>query len=248
MSADSNSRRRRTSRGWVSLVQRNLSLVKYVLSKLSGKVPPSVDRDDLLAAGALGLIEAARRYDAGRRVPFHSYAIPRICGAMLDELRSHDWLSQDMRKQVNRLERRRAQLHQRDNAPPTTEALARDMGCSVERVARLSAVASAEPRHTGAEDDAPEPEERDLCVRLGTAPPRGPYERTAFEEQRRLLALAIAQLPPRERKVVVLRYHEELCLREIGQILGVTESRVSQIHREALRRLSRNLARMGSAP
>ncbi len=69
---------------WVSLVQQNFSLVKYVLSKLSGKIPPSVDRDDLLAAGSVGLIEAARRFDKNRNVPFHSYAIPRIWGSMLD--------------------------------------------------------------------------------------------------------------------------------------------------------------------
>ena len=75
-----------------ALVERNLPLVKYVLSKVSRNLPPHVDRDDLLAAGLLGLTEAARRFDPARNVPFHSYAIPRIWGAMLDELRSHDWL------------------------------------------------------------------------------------------------------------------------------------------------------------
>ena len=104
MSIHPHPEQRRDHCPWVPLVQQNLSLVKYVLSKLSGKIPPSVDRDDLLAAGSLGLIEAARRFDKKRNVPFHSYAIPRIWGAMLDELRSYDWLSQDMRKQVNKLE------------------------------------------------------------------------------------------------------------------------------------------------
>ena len=126
------------------------------------------------------------------------------------------------------------------------EALAKDMGCSVERIARLTAVARAEPRYTGGDGDSLEAEEKDLYDRLGTPPPRGPYERTEFAEQKRLLAAAIAQLPPQKRKVIILRYHEELCLREIGKTLGVTESRVSQIHREALRKLCWSLERMGS--
>ncbi len=86
-----------------SLVERNVPLVKYVLSKVARNLPPHVDRDDLLAAGLLGLTEAAQRFDAGRKVPFHSYAIPRIWGAMLDELRRYDWLSSDLRGQVKRL-------------------------------------------------------------------------------------------------------------------------------------------------
>ena len=216
-----------------------------MLSKLSGKLPPSVDRDDLLAAGSLGLIEAAKRFDKNRNVPFHSYAIPRIWGSMLDELRSQDWLSQDMRKQVNKLRQSRAQFRQKGIPYPTMEELAEDLGCSVERVARLSALAGSEPRHTGTDGDALDAQGKDSYTRLGTTPPRGPYERIEFDEQKKLLAEAIGKLPAREREVIILRYHEELYLREIGKILGVKESRVCQIHREALRKLHKTLKRAG---
>lgn len=230
---------------WDALVQRNLPLVKYVLSKVARNLPPSVDRDDLLSAGSLGLTEAARRYDPSRNVPFHSYAIPRIWGAMLDELRSHDRLSADLRSQVNKCRSSLSHLQQAGNALPTVEEVAGDLGYSVERVARLIHLARTD--HQASSTDASEVEvgEEGLRAHLGLRAPRGPYEEVEFEDQKRALARAIAELPQRERQVIVLRYHEELLLHEIGEMMNITESRVCQIHTQALTRLRTALHHAG---
>jgi RNA polymerase sigma factor for flagellar operon FliA len=225
------------------LVQQNLPLVKYVLSKLSRNLPPCVDRDDLLSAGALGLTEAARRYDPARKVPFHSYAIPRIWGAMLDELRSRDWLPADLRGRVKQLRQSLDAAHQMGRASPTTEELAESLGCVSDDLARLLAISKADQRKSsGAILNA---DTGALSARLGVRAPRGPYEEAEFDDRKRILAEAIQNLPERERQVVVLRYHEDLLLHEIGKVLDVTESRVCQIHTEALRRLKRALGRAG---
>ena len=225
------------------LVERNLPLVKYVLSKVARNLPPHVDRDDLLAAGSLGLTEAARRFDAGRKVPFHSYAIPRIWGAMLDELRRHDWLSTDLRGQVKRLRKSMDDARQKGRArhrrgtgrgpPPVggpTDAPARAVEGRPEELER-GVTLNAEVGLLSAE--------------LGLRAPRNPYEQAEFTDQKRVLAEAIRNLPEREGQVIVLRYHENLMLHEIGKVLDVTASRVCQLHTQALQRLKRTLSRAG---
>ncbi len=233
---------------WISLVRENLPLVKYVLGKLSGRLPTCVDRDDLFAAGSLGLIEAARRFDPERNVAFHNYAIPRIHGAMLDELRSHDWLSVSVRDQVKKLQRSRTRLL-REGAPrPTVEELAADLGYSVKRVTRLMAIADAKQRYVTPAAETYEATERDADTRSGAAPSRTPSEEAEFSDQKHHLAKAIEKLPDREKRVVILRYHEGLFLREIGRLLGVSESRICQIHGRALRRLRGALKRVERSP
>lgn len=230
---------------WSRLVQQNLPLVKYVLGKISGKLPPHVDRDDLLAAGSMGLIESARKFDPSRNVPFHSYSIPRIWGAMLDELRKHDRLSTDMREQVRNLERSIQRLQERGRAHPGIEDIAEDMGSSTNRVRRLMAVAKSAHSTSGTQAALAEAADQALYDRVGTLPPRGPYEEAEFRDEKKALVKAIETLPDREKKVIVLRYHEGLYLHEIGELLEVSESRVCQIHTQALRRLRAALKRAG---
>ena len=234
-----------TSEAWRPLVEQNLPLVKYILGKLSRNLPRCVDRDDLLAAGSLGLMEAAKRFDPARKVPFHSYAIPRIWGAMLDELRAHDWLSTDMRDQVNKLRRSVAKFHDAGIPRPSNEQLAEALGCTVERVERVKAIAHSEPKRTGASPNAIEADQAGLYARVGTKPPPGPFAATELDDRKRVLADAIERLPEREKQVVLLRYREELYLHEIGRILEVSESRVCQIHGKALERLRGVLKRAG---
>ncbi len=230
---------------WMHLVRRNLPLVKYVLGKINKNLPPCVDRDDLLAAGSLGLIETARRFNPGRKVPFHSYAIPRIWGSMLDELRKHDWLSTDMRDQVRKLEQGIATLRQNGSEQPTIDEIAAHMGCSTKRVAKLMA-ASDKGRHcTGADTVTHEDTHNGVYERLGTRPPRNPYEEAEFQDNAECLAAAIDKLPGREKQVVVLRYKKHLYLHEIGKVLQVSESRVCQIHTKALHHLHTALKRKG---
>jgi RNA polymerase sigma factor for flagellar operon FliA len=230
-------------RGIEELVERNLPLVKYVLSKVARNLPPHVDRDDLLAAGLLGLTEAAHRFDAGRRVPFHSYAIPRIWGAMLDELRRHDWLSADLRGQVKRL-RKSMDDAQRLGRAPTAEELAEDLHLSADRLTRLQALSKVGRRSSG-EGETLNAEVSLLSAELGLRAPRNPYEQAEFTDQKRVLAEAIRNLPARESQVIILRYHENLMLQEIGRVLDVTASRACQLHAQALQRLKRALSRAG---
>ena len=231
--------------GRALLVERNLPLVKYILGKLSRNLPRCVDRDDLLAAGSMGLMEAAKRYDASRNVPFHSYAIPRIWGAMLDELRSRDWLSTDMRDKVNRLQREMRALQEEGIARPTRVQLAEKLGVSVEEVERLIRFAKSEPQLAGADPTVIDQQQRGLYARVGTRPRPGPYEEIESLDRKQVLAAAISDLPEREKQVMLLRYREELYLHEIGRILAVSESRVCQIHRQALNRLRKALNRKG---
>lgn len=230
---------------WSPLIQRNLPLVKYVLSKVARNLPPSVDRDDLIAAGQMGLVEAARRFDPRRNVPFHSYAIPRIWGAMLDELRSYDWFSSGVRDQISHLQEGRRRLQQMGRPIPSIADLAEETGYSEQKVERLLALAKLGHRSASTEFGGSDAEENRLYGRTGTRPPRDPYEEADFHDQKRVLAGAISDLPEREKQVIILRYDQELFLHEIGGILGVSESRVCQIHAQALRRLRRGLKRCG---
>jgi len=232
-------------RPWTKLVRRNMPLVKYVLGKINGKLPPCVDRDDLLAAGAMGLVEAARKYDASRKTPFHSYAIPRIWGAMLDELRKEDRLSTDMRDQVNKMDKAAAALREKGISHPGIADIAERLDCSPRRVARLMSLADTAKRRTGMDSPATESTRRGLYERVGTAPMRSPFEAAEFNDRKETLARAMQALPEREKHVIVLRYNEGLYLHEIGKLLAVSESRVCQIHGQALRRLRIALERAG---
>ena len=225
------------------LVQRNVPLVKYVLSKVARNLPQHVDRDDLLAAGLLGLTEAAQRFDAARKVPFHSYAIPRIWGAMLDELRRYDWLSADLRGQVKRL-RKSVDDARQEGRSATAEELAEDLHLSADRLTRLLALSKADQR-SSSEGETLNAEVGLLSAELGLRAPRNPYEQAEFSDQKRILAAAIRELPERESQVIVLRYHENLMLHEIGKVLDVTASRACQLHTQALDRLKRALSRAG---
>lgn len=230
---------------WEALVERNVPLVKYMLGKLSKKLPPIVDRDDLFAAGSMGLLEAAQRYDPSRKVPFHSYAIPRIWGAMLDEMRNNDRLSTDMRDQVGKLGECRSQLRNERCLEPTPEDLSKRMGCSVERISKLMMMARVGGQYASVESSMLETEEKALYARRGARIPRGPYEEAEFRDRKSKLAELIEHLPEREKQVILLRYHEGLYLHEIGAVLKVTESRVCQIHARALERLRKALKRAG---
>ena len=231
-----------------ALVQNNLPLVKYVLGKLSRNLPPMVDRDDLYAAGSMGLLEAARRYDPSRKVPFHSYAIPRIWGAMVDEMRSHDRLSSDMREQVTRLEACRQRLQQEKGGNPSQESMAEQLGITVERVARLMTLATVNYKYATTDGGAVETEMGRMYVRRGATPPRTPFEEVSFRDRKAKLAECIGSLPKREKEVIMLRYHEGLYLHEIGKLLNVSESRVCQIHTQALKRMKKTLKDSGIEP
>ncbi len=218
------------------LVVNNLPLVRYVLRGLAIHLPPSVDREDLVEAGFIGLIDASRKFDPERGVKFHTYAIARIRGAMLDELRGQDWLPRTARNELARLNRTQHALHQQLGRRPTVEDIAKAMDCSVAYVRKFQAVARSDVHvslhHSWDSSDSsnsgiPEPPSRHV----------DPRDIVEFDEQKDILKAAIGELSDHERTVIEMYYYGKNLLREIGERLGLSDSRICQIHRAALERL-----------
>jgi RNA polymerase sigma factor FliA len=211
---------------------------------MSSGLPAHVEEADLISYGLIGLINAIERFDLEREIKFETYAITRIKGAIIDELRALDWVPRSVRARAREIERTHAKLEHRLHRTPTDEEMAREMGLSddefqealvkisnstVVALDELWSVSDASGDQVSLLDtiqdhDAPDP------VRLLDA-----------SELKDLLAEAIAALPEREKLVIALYYYENLTLREIGEVLGVTESRISQMHTKAVLRLKSRL-------
>jgi RNA polymerase sigma factor for flagellar operon FliA len=219
-------------------------LVKYVAGRLGAGLPAHVDESDLVSYGLLGLIDAIERYDTARDVKFETYAIARIRGAIIDELRSMDWVPRSVRSRAREIERAIAQLEARLMRAPTDEEIAKKLGLSegelddaLLEISRSSIAALDElwssPTGTGDPVSLGDSLEDPNAVEPGTE-----METTELKE---MIGESIASLPEREKLVITLYYYEELTLREIGEVLGVTESRVSQLHTKAILRLKARL-------
>jgi RNA polymerase sigma factor for flagellar operon FliA len=219
-------------------------LVKYVAGRLGSGLPAHVDEGDLVSYGLLGLIGAIERYDPDRDIKFETYAISRIKGAIIDELRALDWVPRSVRSRAREIERAIGELEARLGTAPTDEQIAAKIGISVDEleesltdISRSSIAALDELWSTSGEGD----QVSLLDTIEDTSGPR-PADVLDATELREALADAIARLPEREKLVVTLYYYEELTLREIGEVLGVTESRISQLHTKAILRLKARLA------
>jgi RNA polymerase sigma factor for flagellar operon FliA len=219
-------------------------LVKYVAGRLGSGLPAHVDEGDLVSYGLLGLIGAIERYDPDRDIKFETYAISRIKGAIIDELRALDWVPRSVRSRAREIERAIGDLEAKLGTAPTDEQIAAKIGISVDEleesltdISRSSIAALDELWSTSGDGD----QVSLLDTIEDTAGPR-PADVLDATELREALADAIARLPEREKLVVTLYYYEELTLREIGEVLGVTESRISQLHTKAILRLKARLA------
>jgi len=219
-------------------------LVKYVAGRLGSGLPAHVDEGDLVSYGLLGLIGAIERYDPGRDIKFETYAISRIKGAIIDELRALDWVPRSVRSRAREIERAIAELEAKLGTAPTDEQIAGKIGISVDEleesltdISRSSIAALDELWSVSGEGD-----QVSLLDTIEDTTGQRPQEALDETEMREALADAIARLPEREKLVVTLYYYEELTLREIGEVLGVTESRVSQLHTKAILRLKARLA------
>jgi RNA polymerase sigma factor for flagellar operon FliA len=219
-------------------------LVKYVAGRLGSGLPAHVDEGDLVSYGLLGLIGAIERYDPGRDIKFETYALARIKGAIIDALRALDWVPRSVRSRAREIERAIGELESKLGVAPTDEQIAAKLGITVQEledsltdISRSSIAALDELWSVSADGD----QVSLLDTIEDTNGPR-PAEALDAAEMREALADAIARLPEREKLVVTLYYYEELTLREIGEVLGVTESRVSQLHTKAVLRLKARLA------
>ena len=220
-------------------------LVKYVAGRLGSGLPAHVEEGDLVSYGLLGLIGAIERYDPDRDVKFETYAISRIKGSIIDELRAMDWVPRSVRARARDIERAIGELEARLGRQPSDEELAQKLGLtdveldgSLTEIARSSIAALDEfwtVSGTGGDQVA-------LIDTIEDTQGPEPQSALAQTELREALGEAIARLPEREKLVVTLYYYEELTLREIGEVLGVTESRVSQLHTKAVLRLKARLA------
>ena len=218
-------------------------LVKYVAGRLGSGLPAHVEEADLVSYGLLGLMSAIDRYDPDRDIKFETYAIARIRGSIIDELRTLDWVPRSVRSRARNIERAIRELEAKLARAPTDEEIAGRLGITTEEleeslidISRSSIAALDELWSTAGEGD-----QVSLLEMLEDPDSIKPADALDETEVREALAEAISRLPEREKLVVTLYYYEELTLREIGEVLGVTESRVSQLHTKAILRLRSRL-------
>jgi RNA polymerase sigma factor for flagellar operon FliA len=218
-------------------------LVKYVAGRLGSGLPAHVEEADLVSYGLLGLMSAIDRYDPERDIKFETYAIARIRGSIIDELRTLDWVPRSVRSRARNIERVIRELEAKLSRAPTDEEIAGRLGITTDEleeslidISRSSIAALDELWSTAGEGD-----QVSLLEMLEDPDSANPVESLDETEVREALADAISRLPEREKLVVTLYYYEELTLREIGEVLGVTESRVSQLHTKAILRLRSRL-------
>jgi RNA polymerase sigma factor for flagellar operon FliA len=212
-------------------VTRYYPFVERVARRLARRLPDHVALDDLISSGAMGLIEAAERFDPKQGQTFEGFAERRIKGAMLDDIRRRDTLSRDMRHLWSELRRSSDQLAHQLGRAPADDELAKHLGIP------LDDLHARRLKLSGATVLAYDEIDPDVIGHQSKPPGDDPYSSTARRELRAQLAQALTVLPERLQQVLSLYYGDELSLREIGQVLGVTESRVCQLHTEATKRL-----------
>jgi len=220
-------------------------LVKYVAGRVGSGLPAHVDEEDLVSYGLLGLMGAIDRFDPSRDIKFETFAIARIKGAIIDELRSLDWVPRSVRSRARDIERAMAELERILHRVPTDGEIAEKLGLTEEELddsltdISRSSIAALDELWTISGSSGDQVSLIDTIEDTSGPDPQGALAQT---ELRDALGDAIARLPEREKLVVTLYYYEELTLREIGDVLGVTESRVSQLHTKAILRLKARLA------
>src|SRR4051794_18361213 len=220
-------------------------LVKYVAGRVGVGLPPNIEQADLVSYGIFGLIDAIKKFDLERAIKFETYAISRIKGAIIDELRSIDWIPRSVRYKAREVEKAYAALEARLHRSPTEAEVAGELGIKLEelhtifsQVSFVNVVALDELLSAGGEKG----DKLSLVDTLEDTKAEDPVAAFETEETKYLLAKAINTLPEREKIVVTLYYYEGLTLAEIGQVLGVTESRICQMHTKAVLQLRGKLA------
>ncbi len=219
-------------------------LVKYVASRVATGLPANVEQADLVSYGIFGLIDALEKFDRSREIKFETYAIPRIRGAIIDELRSLDWVPRSVRFKAREVEKAHTELEAKLKHAPSDAEVAEHLGVSlpelheiVTQISFVTVTALEEVVSTGADRG----ESLSLLDTLADMAAIDPSSGIEGNETRMMLSAAINSLSEREKIVITLYYFEGLTLAEIGEVLGVTESRVCQIHTKAVGLLRNNL-------
>lgn len=225
------------------LVEQYAPLVKYVAGKVAANLPSSVEYDDLVGYGVFGLFDAIEKFDPEKHVKFKTYAVTRIRGAMYDHLREMDWVPRSIRQKAKDVEQAVMILESKLGRPASDVEIARSLNMTEAEFSHLmskissTAILSLNDIWNAGTDN------EKMCIGESIESPRGlnPDSSIEKEEIRRVIVQVINELPEKEKKVLVLYYYENLTLREIGQILDVTESRISQLHTKAIIRLRAKL-------
>ena len=219
-------------------------LVKYVAGRMGSGLPAHVEEADLISYGLVGLISAIERYEPEREIKFETYAIPRIRGAIIDELRALDWVPRSVRARAREIEKANVKLEHRLQRAPTDEEMAGELGIEVDEFQESliqisnSTIAALDELWTVSDSSGDQVSLLDTIQDPSAPDPAKVMDATDLKDR---VADAIARLPEREKLVIALYYYENLTLREIGEVLGVTESRVSQLHTKAVLRLKSRL-------
>ena len=224
------------------LLNDNLHIVKIIAYQVAMNLPPHIDVNDLIGAGMIGLLEAIERFDTSRGVQFNTYASIRVRGAIMDELRSMDWMTRSMRDKSNQLEKAYGEVEKKMGRPAEVDEVARYLEISTENLytllSQVSAVSVLNLDDMGINhlDDG-----MDILECIKDPEGKDPMTVVKFNEIKRRVAEAVETLPEKEKLIISLYYYDELTLKEIGKVLDITESRVCQLHSQSMHRLKARL-------
>ncbi len=227
------------------IIHEYLPYVNRIVNRIATHLPPTVDKDDLVNVGIIGLIQAIERYDPTRNNKFMTYAVFRIKGAVLSELRSRDYLGRTTRKKIRNLERAYLKLEQKLGREAEDQEVADEMNMDLEQfyqIKRMSSISFVSFEEIGYTSKS---EKETFIGSLFGGDRRDALSMTTIKEIKATLAGHIEELPEKERLVVSMYYSDEMTMKEIGQVLEITESRVSQIHSQAVLRLRNKLRKDG---
>ncbi|ALK98548.1 flagellar biosynthesis sigma factor [Massilia sp. WF1] len=218
-----------------NLLTEHMPLVKRLAHQMKAKLPPSVEVDDLVQAGMIGLLDAIQRYEENHGAQFETYAVLRIRGAMLDELRSSDWMPRSTRQNMRKVEQAMAALQQQLGRPPSESEVAKSLKLSLADYQDM--LGDSGGHQLVYYEDFHDEDGNDSWLDRYAVDEDDPLRALMETDFRQAVIDAIDALPPREKLLMGLYYEEELNLKEIGAVMGVSESRVSQLHSQAVARL-----------
>ncbi len=217
------------------LIVQYIYLARYVVGRIKVNLPPSFTFDDIVSFGIEGLIDAIEKYHPSKGAKFESYALMRIRGAIIDKIRSSDWLPRTLRRKIKEIKIATERLKQQIGRPPTTKEIADVMGMNEEKVVEIMSAdvtvnSIYDKKGTG--DDSVE-----IIDTIEDENSQRPEEKIEKTDAKKELQMALKKLPERERTLLVFYYHENMTLKEIGEAINVSESRVCQLHAQAIMKL-----------
>ena len=214
------------------------SLVKYIAERMAIRLPPNITKDELISTGTVGLIDALNNFDQSKGIKFQTYASYRIRGAIIDELRKMGWVSRSVRKDVQRIESAIMTLRSRTGREPDDAEIAEEMGTDIDKYFRI--ISRAQGGGLLSLDELRDDDTTPLLSKLTSSAP-SPFDEVKKGELKVVIAKALTHLSKKEQMVISLYYYDEMTLKEIAEVLELTESRISQIHSKAIIRLRTKL-------